>query len=213
MIESGIIDSRAMKNLLRQLFFRAWYYRRPPWDTNQTPPELLDFIASHPPGRALDLGCGTGTNVLALAQNGWQATGVDFVPRAIRAARGKARRAGMTAGQVEFRVDDVTRLTGISGPFELILDIGCFHSLSPQGMARYRANLRRLLAPGGTFLLYLFFRSQGSACGSQATESDLEPFSEFLTLVNRQDSTERGLFKSSWLTFEDDGLRQARGEA
>ncbi|HZD55845.1 MAG TPA: class I SAM-dependent methyltransferase, partial [Anaerolineales bacterium] len=69
--------------ILRRIFFNLWYYREPPWDTGISPPELLAFIESHPAGQALDLGCGTGTNVITLARNGWQVTGVDFAPRAI----------------------------------------------------------------------------------------------------------------------------------
>ena len=42
------------------------------------------------PGRALDLGCGTGTTVLWLAQQGWTAVGVDFSSLAIESARRKA---------------------------------------------------------------------------------------------------------------------------
>ena len=44
-------------------------------------------------GRALDLGCGTGTNSIYLAQHGWETTGVDFVPRAIGIAKRKAEAA------------------------------------------------------------------------------------------------------------------------
>src|SRR5437868_10639165 len=64
-----------------------------PWDSGIPPPELIEVIegARHlPTGRALDLGCGTGTTTIYMATNGWQAIGVDFVPAAIRAARAKA---------------------------------------------------------------------------------------------------------------------------
>src|SRR3978361_2525334 len=42
--------------------------------------------AARPPGRALDLGCGRGVYTRELARRGWQAVGVDNVPRAIEAA-------------------------------------------------------------------------------------------------------------------------------
>jgi len=181
----------------RRIFFNLFYFGRPPWDTGISPPELLAFLASHPPGRALDLGCGTGTNVITLARHGWQATGVDFSSRAMRIARRKARQAGVAA---DLRVEDVTRLEGIAGPFDLILDIGCFHGLDSAGMQAYIRNLDRLLAPDGTFLMYAFFREElGSGPGM--LPSDLERFSSLFDLVQREHGTGRRERPSVWLTF------------
>lgn len=111
---------------LKHLYFSLLYFRKPPWDTQVSPPELMEFIENNPPGHALDLGCGTGTNVITLAQHGWQVIGVDYVKRAIRRAKFKASQAGVSA---EFIVNDVTRLKDVEGVFDLVLDIGCFHSL------------------------------------------------------------------------------------
>lgn len=38
---------------------------------------LIEMVRALKPGRALDLGCGTGRNSLWLAQQGWEVTGVD----------------------------------------------------------------------------------------------------------------------------------------
>ena len=187
-------------NIFRKLFFTIWYFKEPPWDTNQTPPEVYDFIINNPPGRALDLGCGTGTNIITLVKNGWVGTGIDFVPKAIRAARRKAAQAGVNP---DFRVGDVARLDGVQGLFDLILDIGCYQSLDPMGMGAYRDNLKRLLSPGGGYMIYLFFQSEDGLSSTGATEADLAPFLDFLKLERRQDGTERGIRKSSWLTFRN----------
>lgn len=175
------------------------YIQKPPWDTNQTPPEVYEFTANKPPGRVLDLGCGTGTNVITLAKLGWYAIGVDFIPKAIRIARRKALNAGVDA---EFFINDVTNLNKVEGQFNLILDIGCYHSLDNKGMENYRKNIKELLVPGGHFLIYLFLKTQKLSPGSGATEDDLFPFSDFLVELNRADSTERGIMKSSWLMYK-----------
>src|SRR5438270_4648330 len=94
---------------MRRMLFSLWYWvpGRRRWDTGITPPELVRFVAVSPPGRALDLGCGTGTNVVYLTQHGWDAVGVDFAARAVAKARERARRAGVAS---TFFVGDVTRL-------------------------------------------------------------------------------------------------------
>ena len=189
-------------SLLRKLSFILWYWRDPPWDTGITPPEVYAFLETHPPGRALDLGCGTGTNAITLAKHNWQVTGVDFVPAAIRKAKRKAAQAGV---RVDFRVGDVTRLKGISGPFDLILDIGCYHGLSERGKADYRLQIFHLLRAGGTFLLYVFFRESPAAPGPGVVEADLEAFSPPLDLIARADGFERKTRPSAWLTFQKPG--------
>src|SRR5271157_1705061 len=113
-------------NFLRRINFNFWYFSRPPWDSGISPPELFDFISKHPAGRAIDLGCGTGTNIITLAQYGWQVVGIDFAPRAIQIAKRKIKNSNIQAG---LRVSDATQLNGIDGPFDLALDMGCFHGI------------------------------------------------------------------------------------
>lgn len=146
--------------MLRRLQFNLWYFFHPPWDSGVSPPELLDFIGQHPPRRAIDLGCGSGTNVITLAEHGWETTGIDFAPRAIQIARRKAQRAGV---HVTLSVGDVTRLNEIDGKFELALDLGCFHGLRTRDT--YLKGLRRILAPGGYWLMYGFFRDAAAQTG------------------------------------------------
>ncbi len=184
-------------NIFRKLFYNFMYLTNPPWDTGITPPELVSFVESYPPGKALDLGCGTGTNAIYMAQKGWEVSGVDFVGRAIRTARRKARQAGV---QVKFYLDDVTRLKGITGPFNLILDIGCFHNLQGREKITYIQNLERLLDTGGTFLIYGFIQTDLEQKDG-LSKDDLEAFSRFMQLEWRQDGTERGIRASAWLRY------------
>jgi SAM-dependent methyltransferase len=130
-----------------------WRYWRgdTPWDTNITPPEVMEFLAAATPGSALDLGCGTGTNAITLARHGWQAAGVDFSPKAIRAARRKAKQAGL---KIDFFCADATDLGILTGPFDYVLDIGCLFTLKEPARALYARELARLLRPGGDYMLY-----------------------------------------------------------
>jgi hypothetical protein len=79
--------------------------------------------------------------------------------------------------------------------------MGCFHSLAPAGRPAYLRNLERLLAPGGTFLLYTFLRA-GLAPGDRGlTEGEITVIASRLELVKRVNSTDRGRFPSAWLTW------------
>ena len=185
--------------MLRRLWFNLAYYQKPVWDTDISPQELLSFIATHPPGKALDLGCGTGTNVITLAKSGWQATGVDFAHRAVQIAQKKAERKGV---EVELRQEDVTRMDSLSDSFDLILDMGCFHSLSHKLHTLYIANIDRLLSPDGKYLLYVFIKNRAEDPGPGVTEEDIFRLSQTLKPIYRIDGTERGVRSSAWLTFQ-----------
>ncbi|HEY8798234.1 MAG TPA: methyltransferase domain-containing protein [Candidatus Dormibacteraeota bacterium] len=142
-------------------FFRAAYlFGFKPWDSGVPSPELVWVVEgkdSLAPGRALDLGCGTGTNCVYLAQRGWEATGVDFVPRAIGAARRKAAAARVSG---RFVVGDATRLTelGVGVDYRLLLDLGCFHSIPDAGRDAYVSGATEVAQPGATMLLFCFVR-------------------------------------------------------
>jgi len=145
--------------LQRALYSFAYRFgRRPRWDTGITPPELVALVegpGALPPGRALDLGCGTGTNVVYLARHGWQATGVDFVTAAVARARRRARRGGVEA---RFVAGDVTRLEelGVEGPYDLVVDIGCFHGIPPHRRDAYARGVASLTQPGATLTMFAF---------------------------------------------------------
>ncbi|MFZ5905095.1 MAG: class I SAM-dependent methyltransferase [Chloroflexota bacterium] len=184
--------------MLRRIVFNLWYFRRPPWDSGVSPPELIEFMDDNPPGRALDLGCGTGTNVVALARRGWDATGVDYIPRAISLAKRKAKQAKVN---VILMTGDVTRLSGVDGPFDLILDMGCFHGLSRDGRSGYLKSVSRLLAPRGTWMLYAR-RVDETSPSFGLTEDDIAELTRQFRLQRREDSLDARGRASSWFWFK-----------
>ena len=140
----------------------AYRTGRTPWDTGVTPPELVDLIQGADAltsGSALDMGCGTGTNVAYLADRGWTATGVEADRWAVEAAE---RRVRTSPGARVFR-GDVTRLDALAvdGPFDLVLDIGCFHSIAPGRRDAYAHGVATRTTPGATLFVFAFARRPG----------------------------------------------------
>jgi len=145
------------------------------------------------------MGCGTGSNVITLAKAGWQVTGVDFASRAINMAKRKIKEHGI---QAELSVNDTTNLRGIKGVFDLVLDIGCFHSIPKDGRAKYLAQLDRILAPNGCWLMYGFLNLDTSQTGPGLAEADISLISTHLTLISRRDGFDRGERSSAWFLFQ-----------
>ena len=131
-----------------------------PWDTQITPPEVVDFWQSerlHPEGLALDLGCGPGTNVRYLATLGLHAIGVEIANAPLVTARQRfEQHVPHLLPQAHFVCSDVCLLPFQNLNASYILDVGCFHSI-PRAMRQHYANgVINNLAPGGYFQLYAF---------------------------------------------------------
>lgn len=156
----------------RPFFELRYLVGKVPWDTGVTPPEVKALIEDPvtSAGRALDLGCGTGTNVIYLARHGWDAVGVDFSLLAILQARWKAF---WTRLDCRFHRSDVTDLPFLTHPFDLVLDVGCLHSLSPQARDRYANEVKRLARPDGRYMLYAFTPQAGQASGRGVTPEEV----------------------------------------
>lgn len=188
-----------MTNFIHWLKFNSSYlFGSAPWDSGISPPELYDFIASHPAGRAIDIGCGTGTNIITLANAGWEVTGFDFIPRAVKLAKRKIQQAKIHA---EIFTDDATRMQNVTGPFDLALDLGCFHGI--ENKSDYLTQLNRILAPGGHWLLYSFLKSDTAQPGPGLLDSDLDLIQHHnLTLLSRKDGYDKRERQSAWLLYQ-----------
>lgn len=132
-------------------FDRAYRSRITVWGDIRIPEEVKALARPRTSQRALELGCGVGRLSTYLARQGLRATGVDFSPVAIARAR---ERAAREHAPPEFLVADVTRLSALSGPFDVSLDVGCFHCFDPSGQRAYASEVARLLKPGGTHLIW-----------------------------------------------------------
>jgi SAM-dependent methyltransferase len=134
-----------------------WYagqdHRRMPWYSPRPSPWLVHAVRSRtfPRGcTVLDIGCGTGSNVIWLGRRGFDAAGIDISPTAIAVASERARRARVS---LDLRVASATALPFRDGCFRAALDSGCFHSLPLRARAAYAGEVARVLRPGAPFLL------------------------------------------------------------
>ena len=124
-----------------------------PWDTGEPDVNLVEYVRDRglPPGRALDVGCGTGSNSLWLAEQGFEVLGVDISPRAIDLANGKLGNG--TSARCRFAVLDFLEGEAPAGPFDFVFDRGCFHVFDdPDKRSRFAVRVEDCLTHGGVWL-------------------------------------------------------------
>ena len=140
-------------------YFRMYRFGITPWERyGQAAAASIAVVLDReeterhrPLGRALDLGCGRGQFTPELARRGWDAVGIDIVPAAIEAAKGKD-----TPG-VTYVVGDVTRLQPADhGRFDFFLDIGCFQGFDASQRLAEGHGVSQLANPGATLLILAF---------------------------------------------------------
>lgn len=134
--------------------------------------ELLDreeAERSRPLGRAIDLGCGRGLYTLELAGRGWQAVGIDNVPRAI----GTAKRGGVSGAT--FVVGDVTDLASADlATFDFFFDVGCFQGLSSEQRLAEGQGVSALANPGATLLMLAFQPTRMRSVAGGVSRAEVE---------------------------------------
>lgn len=115
---------------------------------------LVATVGGLEPGRALDVGCGEGADVIWLAENGWDATGIDLSTTAIDRAQASAADRGVNAS---FEVADVSTWVPADGDprrggFDLVT--GFFlHTRLPDTREELLTRVAEHVAPGGALLL------------------------------------------------------------
>jgi SAM-dependent methyltransferase len=134
--------------------FESSYLGTPPWDIGRPQPAIVRLAETGQiTGSVLDVGCGTGENILYLAEHGYAAAGVDGAPTAIKKARAKAKRRGLN---VSFEVGDALNLPTPERQFDTLIDSGLFHVFSDDERPRFRESLGRVVRSGGTYFLMCF---------------------------------------------------------
>ncbi len=137
-----------------------------PWNAGAADPDLVRLVDSGkvPAGRAIDLGTGPGHDAIFLARNGFRVLAVDIAPAAIELAKANAKLAGVSVA-VDFRVEDVLKLSSPVGSANFVNDRGCFHVLAPRDRQTYIDRVQGVLVPGGHLFLRTFSDKEPSGPG------------------------------------------------
>ena len=125
---------------------------QPPWDTGQPVPLLVEFVASSgvQPSPALEIGAGTGTNAIWMAERGFDLLGVDVSPLAVERARAKLEGRAL---RCRFAALDFLAAGLPAGPFQFVFDRGCFHVFDePDERHQFAARVAAALTPGSLWL-------------------------------------------------------------
>src|SRR4029453_14982594 len=153
--------------------FDQMYQGTPPWETGRPQSAFLALAeAGAIRGRVLDVGGGTGGDVLLAASLGLEATGIDLAAAAIERARRKAAQRGLEA---RFVVGNVLDLSGLGGQVGPVLGSGLFHVLEDDDRRAFVDRLGVVVPPGGRYFLLCFSDRQPGAFGPRRITQDEIP--------------------------------------
>lgn len=126
-----------------------------PWDIGVPSEQLVTLIEKREikPCPALDICCGTGTEAIYLAKNGFEVSAIDISGEAVKIAQKKAREAKV---KVDFRVGNVLELPFQNDSFGFVNDRGCFHVFAPEYRKWFVDEIYRVMERGGIYLLRCF---------------------------------------------------------
>ncbi len=125
---------------------------QPPWDTGQPEPLLVEFVTSGgvSPTRTLEIGAGTGTNAIWLAERGFDVLGIDVSPLAVERAYAKLEGRPLSC---RFATLNFLTAPPPDGPFQFVFDRGCFHVFDEPGeRQRFASQVAAAMTPGGVWL-------------------------------------------------------------
>ncbi len=118
------------------------------------------FVEKHcpPPGRLIDLGCGTGRLAVALAGRGYRVTAVDLSAPMLRVVGDKAEAAGVAVERVQANLVELGCFADGAFDYAACLFSTLGMVVGEEARRRVVANVHRLLRPGGVFVLHVHNR-------------------------------------------------------
>ena len=170
---SGHIDETAVGKTygewfsrgLRGIGMRYVFSRRGLWVINTPYRRILSAADITAQDRVLDLGCGIGNILIALAERidfSHPPVGVDVSPDLIRIGEQEIAKAGLH-DRIGLQVARATQLPFEDGAFDVVLTSHVLKHLDDEALLTGFREVVRVLRPGGRFLLWEFDKSARSA--------------------------------------------------
>ena len=179
---------------LKELFAREEEGREPPY------------------GRALDLGCGSAVWGVELAKRGWEVTGVDLVEDALERARERVESEGVSMKVVQGDVTDLGP-SGIEPGFDLVVDTGTLHGLTPDQRLAMGREVDRIAARQATVLIDAFAPRWRGPLPRGASQSDIEAAFPGWGITHVEDADPEPAGIAKVLKFEERFFRLRRKNA
>jgi methyl halide transferase len=125
--------------------------KRTPWDLGKASPPFIELLSEQnealKPGKMAVLGSGYGHDAALFGQLGFEVTGFDFVPEAVKAA---TDRYGQHARFVQANIFELD--AQFQGHFDFVLEHTCYCAIPPSQRTDYVRVAAELLKPGGRFI-------------------------------------------------------------
>lgn len=186
-------------------FQESYKQGSPPWDIGKPDFNLIQTVKTCPIAscKALDIGCGTGDNVIWLSQQGFQVVGIDSSDIAIERAKEKAAKASATC---TFVVLDFLHGHVEEAPFRFAFDRGCFHVMpSSEDRQRFAEQVHSILEEGGRWLSLVGNADEKRDVPGPPQRSAreivtaVEPYFEILSLVSSHFETHLPTPPRAWV--------------
>ncbi len=168
------------------------YQGSPPWDIGYPQPAFSALVKDGEikPGRALDVGCGTGENALLLAKSGSKVTGIDLAADAIKKAISKSAERNIDA---EFIVGNVLELDKYFNEctFDTVIDSGLFHVMTDEERPIFARQVHRVLRQSGNYFMMCFSdKAEGTQGPRRVSKDEIkQTFSPLFKLNYIKDTT------------------------
>lgn len=168
-VEGRLFPARARVRNQRR-WEAAWSQDKyaPPWSDRGIAPEIVEAVRTGwlpPKGSVLDIGCGLGEIAAWFAERGYKSVAFDISESAVRKGRELHKHL---PSPPEYLALDINAAQPPDLQYDILVDRGCFHQISPVEIPNCVRNLAAVCAPDARLLLFVAAFRNGIAFGDPA---------------------------------------------